>query len=158
MARRHDYSEITVTFFEKMAVLSKSQLCNQMDKKEIELIAPYFNTYKIDSGATIYCEGDEEAFLFLIVSGSVNINKGNKHISTLGAGETIGEMTLIDELPRSADAVAATEVVLYAITRGRINELHGKCISTWSKLFMNIAICLSNRLRLTNELLSQYMR
>jgi CRP-like cAMP-binding protein len=158
MKRRFNFTEIAVSDYDKLAVLSKSHLCNGMDRSEMQSVLQYFHSYKIEDGAAIYNEGDEEAFLFLIVSGKVNILKGdNKVISTLVAGETVCEMTIIDQLPRSASAIADTEVVVYAITRTSFNELFNKSVNTWAKFVMNMAVCLSSRLRQTNELLTHYM-
>jgi len=159
MKRRFNFTEIAVTDNDKRTILSKSHLCNGMDSSEIQFILKYFHSYQIDSGSMIYTEGDEEAFLFLIVSGTVNVIKDdNKVISKLSAGETVGEMTIIDELPRSANAIAASEVIVYAITRTGFNELNTVSIQIWAKLLMNIAVCLSNRLRQTSKLLTQYMQ
>ena len=70
----------------------------------------------------------------------------------------MGEMTIIDELPRSANAVAATDVTVYAITRASFNELKTFSLEIWSKFLMNIAVCLSSRLRQTSKLLMKCMQ
>ena len=82
---------------------------------------------------------------------------GDKVITTLGAGETVGEMTIVDEQPRSASAVAVSYSVVYALTRSSLNEIHNKSLPIWAKLFFNIAVNLSYRLRNTSEMLSQFM-
>ena len=158
MKRRFNFTEIAVTDNDKLTTLAKSSLSRGMDSAEIRDIIKYFHSYQVEKGAIIYAEGDEEAFLFLIVSGTVNVLKAdNKVISELRAGETVGEMTIIDELPRSANAVAASDVVVYAITRASFNELKTFSLEIWSKLLMNIAVCLSSRLRQTSKLLMKYM-
>jgi len=159
MKRRFNFTEIAVTDNDKRTALSKSHLCNGMDSSEVQVILKYFQGYQIENGSVIYTEGDEEAFLFLIISGDVHVVKDdNKVISKLSAGETVGEMTIIDQLPRSANAVAASDVIVYAITRTGFNELNTVSIQIWAKLLMNMAVCLSNRLRQTSKLLSQYMQ
>ncbi len=159
MKRRFNFTEIAVTDNDKLTTLAKSSLCKGMDSSEIRDIIKYFHSYRVEKGAIIYAEGDEEAFLFLIVSGTVNVLKAdNKVISKLTASETVGEMTIIDELPRSANAVAASDVTVYAITRVGFNELKTFSLEIWSKLLMNIAVCLSARLRQTSKLLMKYMQ
>ena len=158
MKKRRKFSEIVVADHDKLATLSKSTLCRGMDKGDVQKLAPFFQCYRVEEDSPIYEEGDVEAFLCLIVSGEINIIKGeDKVISTLGEGCTVGEMTIIDDLPRSASAVAATEAVVYAITRTSLNEIFSKSLYLWANLIFNISINISLRLRKTSEMLSHYM-
>ncbi|HEY5999986.1 MAG TPA: cyclic nucleotide-binding domain-containing protein [bacterium] len=69
-------------------------------------------------GETIFAEGGSGQEMFVIKAGGVDILKRTRGrdelVGTLGPGEVFGEMALVDNLPRSATAVAAedgTEVV-----------------------------------------------
>jgi CRP/FNR family cyclic AMP-dependent transcriptional regulator len=156
--KRTNFTEIVVPGHEVLAALSKSTLCRGMDRSEVQLVAPFFQTYVVGEGSKIYDEGDEEAFMCLIASGTIKIMKDNNRvIQVLGEGETIGEMGIVDELPRSASANAASKAVIYAITRTSLNEIFSKSLPVWSKLFFNISVNLSHRLRQTNEILMHYM-
>lgn len=78
-----------------------------------------WNTYKPDD--LIFREGDASEAAYLIVSGSVRIVKGYgtdkpKEIAVVGAGEYVGEMGAIDNVPRSASAVAQGQVVCAPVT------------------------------------------
>lgn len=66
-------------------------------------------------GQTIFREGDPGHEFFVIKSGAVEIRTGNRLLETLHADEIFGEMALIDDSPRSATAVAKTEVVVAPI-------------------------------------------
>jgi CRP/FNR family cyclic AMP-dependent transcriptional regulator len=68
------------------------------------------------AGSVIFREGDEARELFVIKSGQVRIQIGNRTITELAADSIFGEMALIDNEPRSATAVAATDVELVAVT------------------------------------------
>ncbi|MFQ5565866.1 MAG: cyclic nucleotide-binding domain-containing protein [Paracoccaceae bacterium] len=70
---------------------------------------------KFNQGETIFFEGDVGEDCYKIVSGRVEIRLNipgvmkrdqTKTIATCGAGEIIGEMSIIDKAPRSASAVA----------------------------------------------------
>lgn len=63
------------------------------------------------AGQTIFREGEPGRELFVIKSGAVEIRTGNRLLETLHEDEIFGEMALIDDSPRSATAVAKTEVV-----------------------------------------------
>ena len=63
------------------------------------------------NGDVIFEEGSVGKRMYVVVSGSVRIEKktGGEAavVATLGKGELFGEMALVDSLPRSASAVAA---------------------------------------------------
>jgi CRP/FNR family cyclic AMP-dependent transcriptional regulator len=156
--KKRAFTEIVVSDFDKLNILAKSHLCNGMNKNEVQMIAPFFHSYQLTSGTDIYEEGDTEAFLCLIVSGTVKVCKGygmptEKVIITLGSGETVGEVSVIDEMPRSASVVANADTVLYALTRKNLIEMCNTSSVLWSKLIFNITLSLCSRLRHTNELL-----
>ena len=156
--KKRAFTEIVVSDFDKINVLSKSHLCAGMNRNEVQSVAPYFIAYQLAPGTNIYEEGDVEAFLCLIVSGSVNVCKDSglpseQVIITLGPGETVGEVSVIDEQPRSASVASNTEAVLYALTRRNLVEMYGSSLPLWSKLIFNITLSLCSRLRHTNDML-----
>lgn len=156
--KKRAFTEIVVSEFDKHKVLANSHLCAGMSSSEVQTIAPFFQTYQLEAGTDIYEEGDMEAFLCLIVSGSVNVCKEygmptESVIVSLGPGETVGEVSVIDERPRSASVVANTDAVLYALNRRNLVEMCSKSNSLWSKFIYNIALSLCARLRHTNDLL-----
>lgn len=157
--RKRAFTEVVVSDYEKFKVLAKSHFCTGMNKNEVQLLVPLFHSYHLDPRTDIYEEGDTESFLCLIVSGAVDVYVGfgmpsEKVISTLGPGETVGEMSVIDELPRSASVVANTETILYALTRRSLVELSNSSPGLWAKLIFNIAVSLCHRLRQANDMLA----
>ncbi len=71
------------------------------------------------AGTQIFGEGETGGHMFFVVDGSVEIVVHGKVVETVGAGAMIGEMALIDRLPRSATARAATDAKLVAIDQRR---------------------------------------
>jgi len=57
-------------------------------------------------GETIFKEGETAKELYVIRSGQVEIQLGNRLLATLEANEIFGEMALIESAPRSATAIA----------------------------------------------------
>lgn len=79
-------------------------------------------------GDLIFREGEESDAAYLIVSGEVRIVKGYetdtpKDLARVLAGEYIGEMGAIDDLPRSASAVADGPVVCAPVTPDEFMDL-----------------------------------
>ncbi len=75
-----------------------------------------------EAGEVIFRQGDEAVDMFVIQSGAIEISRGvaadRGVIATLGQGDFFGEMSLLESLPRDADAIAATRTELLVITQG----------------------------------------
>jgi len=83
---------------------------------------------KFKAGEVIFKEGaDAKGEAFLVHDGSVQIKRTfdgvEKVLSTLGEGELVGDLALFRDTTRSADAVAATDVVLIVINNDRLDWL-----------------------------------
>lgn len=76
----------------------------------------------VRAGEYIVRQGDEAADMFVVRSGRVEISRRNGAatvvLTTLGQGDFFGEMSLLESLPREADAVALTDTTLLVITQG----------------------------------------
>ena len=93
-------------------------MTNGADSFEL-LLGPDVPTREYKAGETIFHEGDPGEEFFVIQRGRVRIESGNRLLETLGPNEIFGEMALIDASPRSAGAVAETDVTLAAITESQ---------------------------------------
>jgi CRP/FNR family cyclic AMP-dependent transcriptional regulator len=69
------------------------------------------------AGETIVKRGEPGDLMYIVKDGEVTITYGEGQTVRVGAGESFGEMALIDGHVRSADAVAFTEVELYPVDR-----------------------------------------
>jgi CRP-like cAMP-binding protein len=76
---------------------------------------------RYQAGEVIVQENDFGETAYVITQGQVEVTKGlhgqNVHLAYLGAGETFGEMSMIDEKPRSATVTAVTETLVNEIRR-----------------------------------------
>jgi CRP-like cAMP-binding protein len=71
-------------------------------------------TYK--AGDSIVREGAMGVGFYLILDGKAEVRKGARVLATLGKGQFFGEMSLIDDLPRSADVIALSPTRCWALT------------------------------------------
>jgi CRP/FNR family transcriptional regulator, cyclic AMP receptor protein len=81
---------------------------------------------RVKAGGVIFREGEQANELFVIKSGYVRIQIGNRTIADLAADNIFGEMALIDSEPRSATAVAITDVELVPISEKQFLFLVGQ--------------------------------
>jgi len=98
------------------------------------------------AGETIFNEGDPAQELFIIQSGQVEIRLGNRLLGTLADNNIFGEMALIDASPRSATAVAATDVKLVPVGEKQFLFL----VSRTPHFALNVMRVLAQRLRTSN--------
>ncbi|MCB0161108.1 MAG: cyclic nucleotide-binding domain-containing protein [Caldilineaceae bacterium] len=70
-------------------------------------------------GDVIFRKGDRGNYMYVVMEGEVDIVLDGAHIRTLEPGAIFGEMSLIDDSPRSADAVARTACVLAPVDERR---------------------------------------
>lgn len=77
------------------------------------------------------------------MDGDINIHKGERHIALLSKGACLGEMALLDQEPRSADATTETEATLLKITQEDFYEI----MSSNMEIMRGILKLLTGRLR-----------
>src|SRR4029077_14242915 len=99
------------------------------------------------AGSVIFREGDEARELFVIKSGQVRIQIGNRTVTELGADSIFGEMALIDNEPRSATATAVTDVELVPVSEKQFLFL----VSQTPYFALKVMRVLAKRLRATNK-------
>jgi CRP/FNR family transcriptional regulator, cyclic AMP receptor protein len=101
------------------------------------------------AGTTIFREGDEAHELYVIKSGEVRIQIGNRTVSEFSADHVFGEMALIDNEPRSASAIAVTDVELVPVSEKQFLFL----VSQTPYFALKVMRVLAQRLRVTNKTL-----
>ena len=93
-------------------VLKKVDLFANLDKKELQTIGSTCQERKYPAGTTLVSQGDTGVGLYVITSGKVRItqathpDRAEEELGTQGAGTVLGEMALLDDLPRSATITA----------------------------------------------------
>lgn len=107
------------------------------------------------AGEKIFSQGDTGDEMFLIRRGAVRIvlplgNKQSHHLATFGRGDFFGEMAFLDPDPRSADALAFSDVDLFVLSRKRFDTLAEEHKRLAIGLILSVARVLSTRLRYAN--------
>jgi CRP/FNR family transcriptional regulator, cyclic AMP receptor protein len=95
------------------------------------------------AGDVIFKQGDAAEELFIVQSGEVEIRLGNRVLETLPQYSVFGEMALIDAAPRSATAVAATDVKLVPVTEKQFLYL----VANTPHFALNVMRVMARRLR-----------
>jgi CRP-like cAMP-binding protein len=106
--------------------------------------------------AKIFSEGDAGDKFYLILDGAVRISRfvpgmGEEALAVLRAGAYFGEMSLIDDAPRSATALVHENCRLFMISRRDLEDLLFVDRDLAYELLWNLVRTLSRRLRATND-------
>ena len=73
----------------------------------------------VKAGENLFKKGEHGDRMYLVKSGQIDIKIGERLLETIGPGETLGEMALVDQSHRSATAVASVQSEVIGINEGR---------------------------------------
>ncbi len=108
-------------------------------------------------GTVLFQEGEPGDRMFVIQTGRVQIVKRVGEVrfplATLGPGDCVGEMALLDGQPRSADAVATEDSTLLVVEQGTFESL----IRENGEVAVRIMRKLSERLREANRTIEGFL-
>jgi CRP/FNR family transcriptional regulator len=96
--------------------LGRVPLLAGIERRDLERLARSFRERSFREGDVVTREGEEGMGFFVILDGSVSVTVGGQQRNSLGPGDAFGEMALIDQGPRSATIVAATDLRCVALT------------------------------------------
>jgi CRP-like cAMP-binding protein len=110
-------------------------LFSELSDDEAAQVAALFKQRSFKAGETVAREGSGGAAFFLIDSGEAVVTVGGQERRRLGAGESFGEIALIDEGARSATITAASELRCYGLTYWDFRPLvQGNAEISWKLL------------------------
>lgn len=136
--------------------LGDVQLFSGVSHKGLRLVAEISRQASYKVGQYIFREGEPGDALYLITAGKVRISRdvagmGEEALAILAEGDAFGEMSLIDESPRSADAKVHESCELLVIKKEALEDLLFLEKDLAYELLWNFVRTLSKRLRETNN-------
>ena len=106
------------------------------------------NVTALKAGEVLFKKGDPARHLYVVLSGELRVGDGNATYETLSAGGILGEMALVDHLPRSATVTALTDCTLAQVDEKRFLFL----VQQTPMFALNLIRVMSHRLRRMNEI------
>ena len=134
----------------KFNVLRQVPMFEHLTYKELIYLLNAAKVKFYEAGESVICEGDEDTRLFVILSGSVRIEKQGQVLAELNPVDFFGEMSLIDKSPRSADVVATEYCRMFVIDRNNMFDLLNSEPRLATKLLWPMCRVLNQRLRQTS--------
>jgi len=128
--------------------LCKVPIFSLMKKEDLERLAKQTQHHFFHKGEVIIREGGRDRRLFIIISGEVEVIKGlgsknERHLRTLGPHSYFGEMSLIDDLVRSASVVAKGDTQILSLDQWNLR----KEIEKYPVMAFELLQMLSRRIR-----------
>lgn len=147
-----------------VGMLKEVKLFASLNEAELSQLAGLGRTLGYEAHSNIVIEGEMSWGLYLIIDGVVGIFKTNKltgesyDVGQLRKGNFFGEMSLIDNNPRSATVKALTNTYVFHISKEVFNQFLAQSPNTMLKFYENCVRTLVSRLRELddNYVISQY--
>jgi CRP-like cAMP-binding protein len=144
---------------DRVEQLSKVELFAGLKPEALDLIAKVSSEESHALGSKIFQHGDVGDKLYLILEGRVRISRevagmGEEALAVLGPGQVFGEMALLDESPRSADAVVHERCRVLSIPKDGFDDLLFLHKDLAYEVLWSIVRMLVRRLRETTDKLT----
>jgi len=137
---------------DKLAFLNRVPLFENLLPSEREALAASLRSRRYSRGTMIFHQDDPGHSLYIIASGQVRIFRISAEgyemsVAIFGEGDVFGELAIIDGQPRSASAVAMTDVETLILHREDfVHHLHSS-----PRMAIGVLEVLSQRLRTTTD-------
>lgn len=123
-------STTTASDRERIIDLLGRVLFRDLPREDIERIARLVRRHTLAKGEVLFREGDTGDRFYIVYSGAVEVLKDQprgepERLAVKRAGEAFGEMSLLDDAPRSASIRAVEPTELLFLTREEFDELLG---------------------------------
>jgi MFS family permease len=101
----------------ELALVSSLPLFATLPVNTLERLSFRLEHLKSEAGTTVVEQGSVGDRFYMIASGEVDVIHNGLFVTTLGPGDYFGEISLLQNIDRTADCVARTDVELYALSR-----------------------------------------
>ncbi|MFI5274160.1 MAG: Crp/Fnr family transcriptional regulator [Ktedonobacterales bacterium] len=93
-------------------VISQVRLFSDLSQRDLQVLSANCREREYPAGATLLRQGETGVGLFIITAGQVQVTQQTaegevRNLGTFGRGEVLGEMSLLDDLPRTATVTAS---------------------------------------------------
>ena len=136
-----------ISTIEKVLFLKGVDLFHNIPGEDLSHIAQITDEVEFNAHEVVVKEGDQGDAMYLIADGKVKVHAGDKILAELSKPQCFGEMSILDEEPRSASVTALSELLLLRILRDDFAEI----LAERPEISQGIIKVLTRRLRNANR-------
>ncbi len=146
---------------ERIEFLRKVDIFSRLDDAELARVDSVLTERTFEKGTRVFSMGDPGGTVYLIRAGVIHITRdqpkgGAVVLARLSQGEILGEMSYLDERPRSANAVAAVRASLFVAERASLDKLFLDDLLLANKVLQGIVRKMSERLKKVDDQLEGF--
>ena len=131
----------------KADALGRCPFFADLSRGELRELAKVTEDMEVEEGKTLTRQGAAGSEFFVIVDGEVAVTKDGSEIRTMGEGDFFGEISLLEDRPRTATVTAKTPLRFFVLTRQNFRALLDKQPEIEEK----VTTALEERLRTTED-------
>ena len=128
----------------KRDAIRRVPLFARLGGSQLDEVARLADEVDVPAGRVLMREGAVGDEFFVILEGQVQVDRGGTLARTLGPGDFLGEISLIDHGPRSATATCGTACHLLVLAHREFNTL----LADFPDIERQILIALAERVRM----------
>ncbi len=132
-------------------MLEQVPMFSSLSNKQIRGLANGAKERDYAEGALVVKQGEPGVGFYLVLDGKVEVRRRGRSLASLGPGQFFGEMSLLDQEPRTADVVATKPTRCLILSKW---EFWGFAMGE-PKVLRTILEEMARRLRDTNRALSE---
>src|ERR1700749_1949978 len=110
------------------ARLTAIPIFSELSEDEAKRLAAFASETSAAEGQMLMKEGDSSVELIAIEEGTADVIQGGEKIASLGPGDLIGEMGLLENRPRNADVIASSPMRLIKLTHWEIRRMSDETV------------------------------
>jgi CRP/FNR family transcriptional regulator, cyclic AMP receptor protein len=123
----------------KVELLRGVSLFSACSNRELTRIASLADEIEVPEGRVLIRQGEPGREFFVIVEGKAKVLRRGRRAKTLGPGAGIGELSLLDQGPRSATVTATSDMYLLVLDSRSFSSLIAEVPSVTGKIFRVMA-------------------
>ncbi len=110
------------------ARLTAIPIFSELSDEEARRLSAFASETSAAEGQMLMKEGDYSVELIAIEEGTADVVQGGNTIASLGPGDLIGEMGLLERKPRNADVIASSPMRLIKLTHWEIRRMSDETV------------------------------
>jgi CRP/FNR family transcriptional regulator, cyclic AMP receptor protein len=106
--------------------LAELPLFSEVSKAEMAVVRRHLTPVRVEAGRVLVQEGAPGTEFMIIAQGEATVSQGGHPIATVGRGDLVGEMALLEDHGlgrRNATVTADTETLIYAGSRAEFRQI-----------------------------------